>query len=111
MGLKREIDKINANFIVLIIFIVVCSSVISVVVYDVREYQEHRKDEIKLDSLEGINRICTATINTKFIVCPGSFAEPLYNISEEKINELIKDCPDGKIINAPYCIGEYVNIS
>ena len=111
MGLKREIDKINANFIVLIIFAVVCCLITSVIIYDVREYQEHRETEIKIDSLEGTNRICTATINAKFIVCPGSFAESLYNISEEKINELIKDCPDGKIINAPYCVGEYVEIS
>ena len=54
--------------------------------------------------------ICTQSVNTYDFLCnEKKYICNLYNITQEKFDELKTECPTGEIIKSTHCIGGYLD--
>lgn len=71
------------------------------------------KQEFEISSLpeDTCYQFCTASINSKAFLCEEYFElVELYNATSKEVQELIQECPDGRIIDNQYCVGERLTI-
>ena len=94
--------------IVVTLAIVVVAAAVSSVVYDVKS-----KDSTKLSDLpEGVGmQVCPASVNSVTLICENeNVAYSLYYMSQEKLDEVLANCQEGKIIPTTECMTERLAI-
>ena len=59
--------------------------------------------------------ICTASVKSKFYICDDKTQYPwgssIYGMTQEQMNNMLKECPDGKFIDTTECIGDYLTLN
>ncbi len=85
---------------------------VSIIVYNHNESNQGKFQPLDLEENVGY-QLCTASINSKIWLCdyPEKYAVLLYNISEERMNKLLLECPDGTISDTEECIGNRIRIT
>ena len=77
--------------------------------------QFNNKGGFKISELsEGVSyQTCTSSVNSPTLLCnnePNNMAFHLYNMSQERLNEILKNCVNAEIIQDTYCIGNRLEI-
>jgi len=84
---------------------IIISIIVSAITYEIRE---NKGTKIPL-MLDRYYHLCTQSINTVKYKCNNQYYD-MINITEKEIIEIIKECPDGKFIDAKYCIGKSIKV-
>ena len=113
--MKKEKEKIDLISIVGLLIIIMISVTVSGTLIT-----QHKTEKVKLSDLIVNNpredvgyspyQLCTAQVNSKVFICENSYYKSIYNMTQEQLDKMIKDCPDGLFINDKICIGDILYI-
>ena len=115
MGAKDNYIKINCATVVLaILLMIVVSANVSLYMINDRD-----RSEIKMSDLKGSSAamgICTASVDSWFYICDNPeqdiewWGHPIYDMTQEQMDSILENCPDGKFIDTAECIGDRLTV-
>ena len=121
MGKDKDRLEIKAIFVLSIILMIIISSTVSI--YQINKHDN--RGEIKMSDLRDRNshdnvgypaiQLCTVSVESKFYICEDDtqsmWGWSIYEMTQEQMDDMLKECPDGKFIDTTECIGDYLTLN